>query len=185
MATVRHPSMGILPGFGVWNSPSCPWLTLGSRGRYLVTLDSQVWENKGPKKKGLSSGSELWLVEWSGPSLNEHRFKSRLCHLLVSRSKRHSGRQCTRTLLGEMLAWVKSACDASLTVRERRERSLPGSVHAVQFEECWDIQVGCQRSSCFLGMSLSWFPCSTQHWWGVMDFKFAGAFSGSTHHLLS
>ena len=83
MATVRHPSMGILPGFGVWNSPSCPWLTLGSRGRYLVTLDSQVWENKGPKKKGLSSGSELWLVDWSGPSLNEHRFKSRLCHLLM------------------------------------------------------------------------------------------------------
>lgn len=37
---------------------------------------------------------------------------------------------------------MKSACDASLTVRERRERSLPGSVHAGQFGELQDIQSG-------------------------------------------
>lgn len=122
MATVRHPSMGIMPGFGVWNSASCPWLTLGSRGWYLVTLNSEVWENKHPKKKGLSSGSELRFVELSGLLLNEHRFKSWLCHLLVVRSKHRSDRQHTRTLLGEVLAWVMSACGASLTVSRGEER---------------------------------------------------------------
>ena len=121
-ATVRHPSMGIMPGFGVWNSASCPWLTVGSRGWYLVTLNLEVWENKRPKKKGLSSGSELRFVELSGLSLNEHRFKSWLCHLLVVRSKHRSDRQHTRTLLGEVLAWVKSAFGASLTVSRGEER---------------------------------------------------------------
>ena len=137
MATVRHPGVGIMPGFGVWNSPSCPWFILGFRWWFLVALDEVGWENKRPRQKRVwGSGSELWLVELGGRWLNQNRFKSWLCHLLVvwpcvgmgpPRNRHCSEKQCARTLLGEVLVWKKSDCDVSLPVSEgekEREKCL-------------------------------------------------------------